>query len=54
MPTKDGATLNAWVFDSPKKTSNWMIISGSGDGNMADNIEIAGQFPFRRLECSDV
>ena len=44
VPTKDGATLNAWFFDSPKKTSNWMIISGSGDGNMADNIEIAGQF----------
>jgi len=42
--TKDGATLNAWFFETPKKTVNWMVISGSGDGNMADNIEIAGQF----------
>lgn len=42
--TKDGATLNAWFFETTKKTTNWMVISGSGDGNMADNIEIAGQF----------
>ena len=44
IATKDGATLNAWFFDSPKKTTNWMVISGSGDGNMGDDIEIAGQF----------
>ena len=45
IPTKDGlATLNAWFFETPKKTTNWMVISGNGDGNMADNIEIAGQF----------
>ena len=42
--TKDGATLNAWFFETAKKTTNWVIISGSGDGNMADNIEICGQF----------
>jgi pimeloyl-ACP methyl ester carboxylesterase len=42
--TKDGANLNAWFFESPKKTTNWVIISGSGDGNMADNIEICGNF----------
>lgn len=44
IATKDGASLNAWFFDAPKKTTNWMIISNSGDGNMADDIEIAGQF----------
>lgn len=44
IATKDGATLNAWFFEAAKKTTNWMIISGSGDGNMADEIEIAGQF----------
>ena len=44
IATKDGATLNGWFFESTKKTTNWMVISGSGDGNMADNIEIAGQF----------
>ncbi|MFM7216727.1 MAG: alpha/beta hydrolase [Bacteroidota bacterium] len=44
VATKDGAMLNAWFFETPKKTTNWMVISGSGDGNMADNIEIAGQF----------
>ncbi len=41
---KDGAVINAWFFETSKKTTNWMIISGSGDGNMADNIEIASQF----------
>ena len=44
IATKDGASLNAWFFETSKKTTNWMIISGSGDGNMADNIEITGQF----------
>ncbi|MFZ7105147.1 MAG: alpha/beta hydrolase [Bacteroidota bacterium] len=44
VPTKDGASLNAWFFETAKKTTNWMVISGSGDGNMADDIELAGQF----------
>ncbi len=44
IPTKDGATLNSWFFETTKKTTNWMVISGSGDGNMSDNIELAGQF----------
>ncbi len=44
ITTKDGASLNAWFFDSPKKTTNWMVVSAGGDGNMADNIELAGQF----------
>src|SRR5438045_1806119 len=44
VTTKDGATLTAWFFELPKKTTNWVVISGSGDGNMGDNIEIANQF----------
>lgn len=44
IATKDGASLNAWFFEAPKKTTNWIIISNSGTGNMADDIEIAGQF----------
>lgn len=42
--TKDDAILNAWFFETSKKTTNWLVISGSGDGNMADLIEMAGQF----------
>lgn len=41
---KDGAVINAWFFETSKKTTNWIVISGSGDGNMADNIEICSQF----------
>lgn len=44
IPVKDGASLNAWFFELPKKTTNWVVMCGSGDGNMADNIELAGQF----------
>src|SRR5260221_464854 len=44
ITTKDGATLNSWFFESAKHTTNWIVISGSGDGNMADNIELASQF----------
>ena len=44
IPEKDGAILNAWFFDAKIKTTNWMVISGNGEGNMADNIEIASQF----------
>src|SRR3954469_15418178 len=44
VSTKDGATLNAWFFELPRKTTNWVVVSGSGDGNMADNLELASQF----------
>ena len=44
IKTPDGAILNAWMFELPKKTTNWVVMSGSGDGNMADNIEIANSF----------
>ena len=35
IATKDGASLNGWFFETNKKTTNWIVISGSGDGNMA-------------------
>jgi uncharacterized protein len=44
IPTPDGALLNAWFFETAKKTTNYIIISGSGDGNMADNLEIISQY----------
>ncbi len=44
IKTTDAAVLNAWFFELPKKTTNWIVISGSGDGNMADNLEIANSF----------
>lgn len=44
ITTPDGAILNAWFFDAAKKTTNWIVISGSGDGNMADDLELANQF----------
>ncbi|MEO5571411.1 MAG: alpha/beta hydrolase [Bacteroidia bacterium] len=44
ISTKDGATLNAWFFELPKKTTNWIVISGSGDGNMGDELELVNSF----------
>ena len=44
IATKDGAILNAWFFELPKKTTNWVVISGSGDGNMADVLEQVNSF----------
>lgn len=44
VSSKDGTVLNAWFFETSKKTTNWVVISNSGDGNMADDIEIASQF----------
>jgi hypothetical protein len=44
IPTADGATLNGWYFEQPKKTTNTIVISGSGDGNMADYLELTTQF----------
>ena len=42
--TKDDAILNAWFFELPKKSTNWVVISGSGDGNMGDYLEIVNSF----------
>lgn len=44
VKTKDDVILNAWFFETSKKTTNWLVISGSGDGNMADNLELCGLF----------
>lgn len=44
VKTADGAVLNAWFFENTKKTINWVVISGSGDGNMADHLEIVNSF----------
>lgn len=44
VKTSDDVILNAWFFENSKKTTNWIIISGSGDGNMADNLEITNSF----------
>ena len=44
IPTADNLQLNAWVFKASTDTRKYIIISGNGDGNMADNLEIAAQF----------
>jgi uncharacterized protein len=42
--TDNEAQLNAWLFETPSPTFNWVIISHSGDGNMADNLERVNNF----------
>ncbi len=46
IPTEDQfITLNAWFFPSSNKAGKKMIImSDDGNGNMADNLEIASNF----------
>lgn len=44
IPTNDGASINSWFFENSKKTTNTIVISGSGDGNMADYLELVSQF----------
>ncbi len=44
ISTPDGASLNAWFFENAKKTTNTIVISGSGDGNMADYLEVVNSF----------
>lgn len=44
VKTSDGAMINTWFFENVKKTTNTMVISGSGEGNMADNLELINQF----------
>lgn len=44
VATPDGAKINTWFFECPKKVNNNIIISGSGDGNMADNLELINSF----------
>jgi predicted alpha/beta-fold hydrolase len=44
IKTEDGAILNAWFYKTSSKTTNWIVMSGSGEGNMADDIEIVNSF----------
>ncbi len=41
---KDGTILNAWFFELPRKTTQWIVVSHSGEGNMADNLELVNAF----------
>ncbi|MCF8296172.1 MAG: alpha/beta fold hydrolase [Saprospiraceae bacterium] len=42
--TSDGLNLFGWYFNAPKSSGKAIILSHDGDGNMADLIELAGQF----------
>ncbi len=46
IPTEDGAKLFGWYFPAVSKKSSYkiIIISDDGDGNMADQIEMASKF----------
>lgn len=44
VPTEDGATLNAWYFPANRTTTNLIIISHDGNGNMADYLRRVDQF----------
>jgi len=44
IPTSDGLTLKAWLYKPRGQSSKAIILSHSGDGNMADLIEIATNF----------
>lgn len=44
IKSTDDVILNAWFFETNAKSSNWVVISGSGDGNMADHLEIVNSF----------
>jgi hypothetical protein len=45
IPTADNLSLKGWFFKSTEASSyKIMIISNGGDGNMADNLEVASNF----------
>lgn len=44
IPTKDNMQLAAWFYKSPSDSKKVIILSGNGDGNMSDLIEMASQF----------
>lgn len=44
VATEDGATLNAWYFPASKKTTDMILISHNGEGNMADYLRRVDQF----------
>src|SRR5436853_361756 len=40
----DGFKLNAWIFFPSTPTRKYVVMSDDGNGNMADNLEVVGQF----------
>lgn len=44
VKTEDGAILNAWSFPAKTKTTQLILISHSGEGNMADYLRRVDQF----------
>jgi uncharacterized protein len=44
ITTDDNVTLFGWFFKTPEASTKVMIMSDDGDGNMADNIEMASNF----------
>ncbi len=44
IPTSDNLILKGWLYKPQQPTFKMIILSGSGDGNMADLIEIASNF----------
>ena len=44
VPTADGLKLNTWIFKATTDSKKYVIISDDGNGNMADNMEVIGQF----------
>lgn len=44
VKTEDGATLKAWYFPANVKTTQLVLISHDGEGNMADNLRKVDQF----------
>lgn len=44
VQTADGATLTAWYFPANKKTTQLVLISHNGEGNMADYLRRVDQF----------
>lgn len=44
IPTSDNLNLKGWLYKPQTASFKMIILSGSGDGNMADLIEIASNF----------
>ncbi len=44
IPATDGVKLNSWIFTPATPSKKFVVISDDGNGNMADNLEIVGQF----------
>ena len=44
ITASDDVKLNAWVFKPMTDSKKYIVMSDDGNGNMADNIEIAAQF----------